>query len=77
MKTIIFLKRKGIILNITTRQNISNLHWYYSSRQGIKFEAITLGKIIAHPKKPHIFTIQGRKWKGKTEVPHVEAEIGV
>jgi hypothetical protein len=27
-------------------------------------------------KKPHIFTMQGRKW-GKTEVPHVDAKIGV
>jgi len=28
-------------------------------------------------KKPHIFTMQGGKWTGKREVPHVDAEIGV
>jgi len=34
-------------------------------------------QIIAHLKKPHIFTMQGGKWTGKTEVSHVDAEIGV
>jgi hypothetical protein len=38
---------------------------------------IPINKIIAHVKKPHIFTMQGRKWMGKTEVSPVDAKIGV
>jgi hypothetical protein len=38
---------------------------------------IPINKIIAHLKKPHIFTMQGRKWIGKTEVPLVDFKIGV
>jgi len=36
---------------------------------------VRIKPIIAQ--KPHIFTMQGGKWTGKTEVPHVDAEIGV
>jgi len=52
-------------------------HNFVHDLEDSPIDKIISKQIIAHLKKPHIFTMLGGKWAGKMEVSPVDAEIGV